>query len=91
MFTESPSIFSPFLSDYLVCASSLFCSGEWPISASKRDRTDVTFLPRKRLSAHYNGDGIEAFGWLASRNAVIGGDERQRDRGPAHGAKSATD
>ncbi len=47
----------------------------------------VTFLARERLSAHYNGDGIEAFGRLASRNAVIGGDERQRDKGPAHGCE----
>jgi hypothetical protein len=49
----------------------------------------VTFLPRKRLSTHYSGVGIEAFGWLASRNAVIGGDERQHDRGPPMAAKSA--
>jgi hypothetical protein len=45
----------------------------------------VTFLAWERLSAQYNGDGIEAFGRLAWRDAVIGGDERQRDKGPAHG------
>jgi hypothetical protein len=44
---------------------------------AKRDRADVTFLAQKRLSAHHDRDRIEAFHWLTSRNAVIGGDEWQ--------------
>ena len=39
----------------------------------------MTFLARQRFRAHDHRDRIEAFGWLASRNAVIGGDKRQRD------------
>jgi hypothetical protein len=36
-------------------------------------------LRDKRLSAHYSGVWIEAFRGLASGNAVISSDERQRD------------
>jgi hypothetical protein len=30
----------------------------------------VTFFARQRLGAHYDGDGVEAFRKLASRNAI---------------------
>jgi hypothetical protein len=46
-------------------------------------------LREKRLSAHYNGHRVEAFSRFASRNAVIGGDERQRTGAPPMAAKSA--
>jgi hypothetical protein len=44
-------------------------------SATERDRANVIFLARQRFGTHYRSVGIEALGRLASRNAVIGGDE----------------
>jgi putative heme iron utilization protein len=50
-------------------------------TAAKRDRADMAFFARKRLSAHYNGNRVEAFRRLAGRHAVIAGDEGQRNVG----------
>jgi hypothetical protein len=47
--------------------------------ASERDRANVTLFPRQRFCTHHDRNGIEAFGWLASRDAVISGDKRERD------------
>jgi hypothetical protein len=47
--------------------------------APERDRANVTLFPRQRFCTHHDPNGIEAFGWLASRDAVISGDERERD------------
>jgi hypothetical protein len=39
----------------------------------------VSLFPQKRLSAHYNGHGIEAFCRLAGRHAVVTNYEWQRN------------
>jgi hypothetical protein len=49
----------------------------WITRAAKCDRAHVSLFARKRLSAHYDGLGIEAFRGFASRHTVIAGYERQ--------------
>jgi hypothetical protein len=49
-------------------------------SAAERDRANVTFFARQRFRAHHDRNRIKAFHWLASRNAVIGGDEGERNK-----------
>jgi hypothetical protein len=48
---------------------------------------NVTHFARQRFRTHHDRNGIEAFSWLTSRNAIISGGEWQRNiiRGLCHG------
>jgi hypothetical protein len=48
-------------------------------SASKRDRTNMALLARKRFRARHDRGRIEAFCWLACRDAIVGRDKRESD------------
>jgi hypothetical protein len=49
-------------------------------SATERDRANVTLFARQGFRAHHDRYRIEAFGWLASRDGVIGGDDVVKDK-----------
>ena len=59
-----------------------FCIAEFPggriACPAERNGSHMSRFARQRFRAHDDRHRIEAFGWFAGRNAIVGSDKGQR-------------